>query len=105
MGWSFNWVSTYGSSFNYDFQVSSTEDATREWAVPMLEDGLMPPIAIQNAEACGTDVVSYMAEGFGFNSFAREAETVYHTLLHKRSRRGVPYGLLPDPRPNADRPK
>lgn len=28
MGWSFNWVSTYGSAFNYDFQVSSTEEAT-----------------------------------------------------------------------------
>ncbi len=28
MGWSFNWVSTHGSSFDYDFQVSSTEDAT-----------------------------------------------------------------------------
>ena len=81
MGWGFNWVSTYGSNFNYDFQVSSTEEATREWAAPMLEDGLLPPIAIQNAEACGTDVISYIAEGFGFNSFAvKQRPSITHTL-------------------------
>jgi predicted dithiol-disulfide oxidoreductase (DUF899 family) len=26
MGWSFNWVSAYGSDFNYDYHVSFTED-------------------------------------------------------------------------------
>jgi predicted dithiol-disulfide oxidoreductase (DUF899 family) len=88
MGWSFTWASSYGSDFNYDFGVSSTEEATREWITPMHDSGL-PPIATQNASACGTDVVSYLAEGFGFNTFACESDTVYHT--YSSSSRGVEF--------------
>jgi predicted dithiol-disulfide oxidoreductase (DUF899 family) len=43
MGWSFPWVSAGGSDFNFDFGISSTEEAAREWAMPMLERGEMPP--------------------------------------------------------------
>jgi len=57
MGWSFNWASSRESDFNFDFGVSATEEATREWVAPMLEDGLLPPIASQNARASGTDIV------------------------------------------------
>ena len=88
MGWSFNWASSYESDFNYDFGVSSTEEATHEWVTPMLEGGL-PPIAFQNARACGTEVVSYISEGFGVTAFARESETVYHT--YSSSSRGVEF--------------
>jgi predicted dithiol-disulfide oxidoreductase (DUF899 family) len=78
MGWAFNWVSSFENDFSYDFGISSTEETTREWVTPMLDGGL-PPIAGQNARACGTDIVSYLSEGFGVNMFAREGETVYHT--------------------------
>jgi hypothetical protein len=37
----------------------------------------LPSIAIQNARATGTDVVSYLVEGFGFTVFAREGDSVY----------------------------
>ncbi len=30
MGWCFNWVSSFGTDFNYDFRVSFTKDQTRE---------------------------------------------------------------------------
>jgi predicted dithiol-disulfide oxidoreductase (DUF899 family) len=33
MGWRFDWVSSYGSSFNYDFQVSFTKDQIAEGRV------------------------------------------------------------------------
>jgi len=89
MGWSFNWASSYESDFNFDFGVSSTEEATREWAAPMLEGGLLPPIASQNASASGTDVISYLSEGFGVNTFARESDTVYHT--YSSGARGVEF--------------
>jgi predicted dithiol-disulfide oxidoreductase (DUF899 family) len=79
MGWSFNWASTHGSDFNFDFGVSSTQEVTREWVVPMLEGGLLPPIAGHNARACGTDIVSYLCEGFGVSTFARESDCVYQT--------------------------
>jgi predicted dithiol-disulfide oxidoreductase (DUF899 family) len=89
MGWRFNWASTYESDFNFDLGVSSTKEATREWVAPMLEDGRLPPIASQNATASGTDVVSYLAEGFGVNTFARESDTVYHT--NSSTSRGVEF--------------
>jgi predicted dithiol-disulfide oxidoreductase (DUF899 family) len=88
MGWSFNWASTYESDFNYDFGVSSTKEATREWVTPMLEGGL-PPIASQNARATGTDIVSYLSEGFGVTTFARENDTIYHT--YSSTSRGVEF--------------
>jgi predicted dithiol-disulfide oxidoreductase (DUF899 family) len=89
MGWTFNWASSHESDFNFDFGVSSTEKATREWVAPMLEGGLLPPIASQNASASGTDIVSYLSEGFGVNTFARECDTVYHA--YSSTARGVEF--------------
>jgi predicted dithiol-disulfide oxidoreductase (DUF899 family) len=88
MGWNFTWASGYETDFNYDFGVSSTEEATREWVTAMPEGGL-PPIASQNARASGTDLVSYLAEGFGYNTFALENDTVYHT--YSCAARGVEF--------------
>jgi predicted dithiol-disulfide oxidoreductase (DUF899 family) len=89
MGWSFNWASSYNSDFTFDFGVSSTEETTRGWAEPALEEGWMPPIASQNAAACGTDIISYLCEGFGVDVFARERDTVYHT--YSSNGRGVEF--------------
>jgi len=89
MGWSFTWASSYQSDFSFDFGISGTEEATRAWVAPLLEDGLLPPIASQNASACGTDVVRYLAEGFGVNVFVRESDTVYHT--YASTSRGVEF--------------
>jgi predicted dithiol-disulfide oxidoreductase (DUF899 family) len=89
MGWSFPWVCAGESDFTFDFGVSSTEEATREWVTPMLEGGLLPPIARQNASATGTDIVSYLEEGFGVDVFAREGDTVYH--CYSSNSRGVEF--------------
>jgi predicted dithiol-disulfide oxidoreductase (DUF899 family) len=89
MGWSFNWASSHESDFNLDFGVSGTEEATREWVQPALEGGQMPPIASQNAAACGVDIVNYLAEGFGIDTFAREGDTVYHS--YSSTARGVEF--------------
>ena len=72
-----------------DFGVSGTVEAPRAWAEPMLEQGELPPIAIQNARATGTDVVSYLTEGFGFTVFARESDTAYH--CYSSGGRGVEF--------------
>ena len=37
MGWSFNWVSSHDSDFNFDFGVSAGEPMTRDPGVPQLE--------------------------------------------------------------------
>jgi predicted dithiol-disulfide oxidoreductase (DUF899 family) len=47
MGWSFTWVSAANSDFNVDLGFSSSEEQTREWVAPMLEQ--LPPIAGRNA--------------------------------------------------------
>jgi len=43
----------------------------------------------QNAKACGTDIISYLSEGFGVNTFAREGNTVYR--CDSSSARGVEF--------------
>jgi predicted dithiol-disulfide oxidoreductase (DUF899 family) len=95
MGWSFPWVSTANSEFNIDLGFSSSEEQTREWATPMLEQ--LPPIAARNARETGTDVIGYLTEGFGFSAFVLEGDAVYQT--YSAAARGVEflmgyYGIL-----------
>jgi predicted dithiol-disulfide oxidoreductase (DUF899 family) len=78
MGWSFPWVSSADSDFNFDFGASYTEAAVRENMGPIL-DGEAPPIVQHNATASGTDVVSYLSEAPLFNAFALADGSVYHT--------------------------
>jgi len=76
MGWSFPWVSSADSDFNFDFDTSRTEEKTRAEIKPMIEVG-MPPIVDQLAAASGTDVVGYLSEGPGFSSFVLDQAVVY----------------------------
>ncbi|MGH2864194.1 MAG: DUF899 domain-containing protein [Solirubrobacteraceae bacterium] len=89
MGWSFPWASNADSDFDSDYGISSTGEQTREWAEPMLAAGELPPIVEHNAGATGTDAVTYLSEGFGFNAFALEEGVVYHT--YSTSGRGVEF--------------
>jgi predicted dithiol-disulfide oxidoreductase (DUF899 family) len=92
MGWTFPWVSSEGSDFNFDFEVSHTE----EQLAPFLE-GDLPPVIAQFAAACGTDPAGFMAEGPGLSAFALSDGVVYHT--YSTYARGLEimlgfYGLL-----------
>jgi predicted dithiol-disulfide oxidoreductase (DUF899 family) len=87
MGWDFNWASSHESDFGVDLGFSSTPEQAREWVPPMLDQ--LPPIAARNASATGTDLVTYLAEGFGFSSFALEDGTVYET--YATTGRGVEF--------------
>jgi predicted dithiol-disulfide oxidoreductase (DUF899 family) len=77
MGWSFPWVSSAGSEFNFDFSMSQTEEQTREAIKPMIEAGI-PPILDHLASASGTDVVGYLTEAPGFSTFVRDEGAVFH---------------------------
>jgi predicted dithiol-disulfide oxidoreductase (DUF899 family) len=77
MGWSFPWVSSEGSDFNFDFGMSRTEEQTREAIKPMIEAGTAP-ILDHMANATGTDVVGYLSEGPGFSAFVLDDGVVYH---------------------------
>src|ERR1035438_6183106 len=76
MGWSFNWVSSYDSDFNFDFGVSGAEASNEVTLSLEANEGAMfrrleasgfrenlPPIVAQNASGCGTDVAGYVSEG------------------------------------------
>lgn len=84
MGWSFPWVSTARTDFNFDLGFSFTDEQAREAVAQLRPTGLtpwagLPPIVEQNARATGTDVVGYLTESPGFSTFVRDDGTVYHT--------------------------
>ncbi|WP_454853540.1 DUF899 domain-containing protein [Rhizobium binxianense] len=97
MGWSFPWVSSFGSDFNGDFSVWFSEEQQRdgieynyhrepplagpargqtvqEWNL----EGSDSPIA-QIAASTGTDIATYTRDRPGVSAFVLEDGTVYHT--------------------------
>jgi predicted dithiol-disulfide oxidoreductase (DUF899 family) len=78
MGWSFPWVSSAPTDFNFDLGFSHTEEEGRAVVAQMMGSGVVPPIVEQNARATGTDPAGYMTESPGFSTFVREEGAVYH---------------------------
>jgi predicted dithiol-disulfide oxidoreductase (DUF899 family) len=94
MGWSFPWASSLGGDFNFDFNVSLTEEQQREgavdynyrrepaWTLQGIGDSLTKsgegPVA-QIAATTGTDVATYTRERPGMSAFVLEDGVVYHT--------------------------
>ena len=74
MGWSFPWASSHATDFNFDFDVSHTEEQLSQFL-----QGDAPPVIAQLAAACGTNPAGYLSEGPGLSAFALEDATVYHT--------------------------
>jgi predicted dithiol-disulfide oxidoreductase (DUF899 family) len=87
MGWTFPWASSGGSDFNFDCNVSFTEEQQREGSIeynyrlgghaldvrPVLE-----PV-VQLAAMSGTDVPTYGRDRPGMSAFVLEDGVVYHT--------------------------
>jgi len=94
LGWTFPWASSLGVDFNFDFNVSLTEEQQREGAVeynyrrePALTvrgigDALTKrgegPVA-EMAAMTGTDLATYTRERPGLSAFVFEDGVVYHT--------------------------
>lgn len=84
MGWSFPWVSSFGSDFNYDFAVGFTDvqqDSGYEYnfqeSPPIPRDEPTSPMG--HAAACGVDLRTYVKELPGMSAFALRDGQVYHT--------------------------
>jgi predicted dithiol-disulfide oxidoreductase (DUF899 family) len=94
MGWRFPWASSLGGDFNYDFNVSLTEQQQRDgtvdynyrreaaWTLRGIDDALTKggegPVA-EIASMTGTDVATYTRERPGMSAFVREDGAIYHT--------------------------
>jgi predicted dithiol-disulfide oxidoreductase (DUF899 family) len=87
MGWTFPWASSLGSDFNFDFNVSITEEQQREGGIEynyrrgghvIVATPLPEPVA-RFAAMCGTDAATYVRDRPGMSAFALEGGVVYHT--------------------------
>jgi predicted dithiol-disulfide oxidoreductase (DUF899 family) len=96
MGWTFPWASSLSSDFNFDLNVSVTEEQQREGTVdynyrraaspqlprgdrPKTRAGAKPDGPAKGAAMAGTDVASYARERPGMGAFVLEDGIVYHT--------------------------
>jgi predicted dithiol-disulfide oxidoreductase (DUF899 family) len=88
MGWTFPWASSLGGDFNFDFNVSITEEQQREGAIEYNyergghaldakpEAAPLEPVAF--AAMTGTDVATYTRERPGMSAFVLEDGVIYH---------------------------
>jgi predicted dithiol-disulfide oxidoreductase (DUF899 family) len=87
MGWTFPWASSLGDDFNFDFNVSITEEQQREGGSEYnyrrgghaMVEATLPEAVLQNAAATGIDAATYVRERPGMSAFALEDGVVYHT--------------------------
>jgi len=103
MGWTFPWASSIGSDFNFDFNVSFTEDQQRQGRIEYnyergghaMDASPVPEPVTQLAVVCGTDASTYSLDRPGLSAFALEEGVVYHT--YSTYSRGVDaiWGMYP----------
>ncbi|MBV9271309.1 MAG: DUF899 domain-containing protein [Candidatus Eremiobacteraeota bacterium] len=90
MGWTFPWASSSESDFNFQFNVSYTEEQQREGDLEYNFTHLDVPRVVEDsdddtgwgarfAKMTGTDRSKYMRELPGVSAFVRENGNVYHT--------------------------
>jgi predicted dithiol-disulfide oxidoreductase (DUF899 family) len=84
MGWTFPWASAGESGFNFDFNVSFTEQVQREgeitynYAKGRHAMDTVPPAVVGFATSVGTDAPTYTRERPGISTFVLEDGVVYH---------------------------
>jgi predicted dithiol-disulfide oxidoreductase (DUF899 family) len=87
MGWTFPWASSLGGDFNFDFNVSFTEEQQHKGVVEYnyrrgghaMDMSPVPPPVAELAAASGTDAPTYSRDRPGLSAFVLEDGVVYHT--------------------------
>lgn len=79
MGWTFPYVSTYGTEFPFDFNLAMTPEQAQ--AIPPVKEMIdNPPEWLQDwSRQIGAKLEDGLREGPSFIAFARENGNVYHT--------------------------
>jgi predicted dithiol-disulfide oxidoreductase (DUF899 family) len=87
LGWTFPWASSFGGEFNYDFNVSVTEEQQRtgnteynfERGKHVIDRLEFPPPVVEFAKNCGTDAATFTRDRPGMSTFKLEDGVIYHT--------------------------
>lgn len=88
LGWSFSWASSHSGDFNYDFNVSFTEEQQRTGAVDynfergghaMDQTTDFPQMVKDVASGAGTDPLTFVRDRPGVSAFAMHNGEIYHT--------------------------
>jgi predicted dithiol-disulfide oxidoreductase (DUF899 family) len=111
MGWTFQWASSVGGDFNFDFCASNTEEQQHAGGIeynyrreaPLRTRGregaeisrATPDGPVTFAAMCGTDAATYIRERPGMSAFALEDRVVYHAYsTYARGLDGL-WGMCP----------
>jgi len=101
MGWSFPWASSATSDFNFDFNVSFSEEQGRQGTaeynfrpVPQMDWSSIPVVTGFAAQS-GASAAQYVRERPGMSAFIREDGAIYHS--YSSYSRGVDaiWGMYP----------
>jgi predicted dithiol-disulfide oxidoreductase (DUF899 family) len=88
MGWTFPWASSHSGDFNFDFNISFTEEQQRAGSIEynyrrgghaMDAATKFPEPVVQFAATCGTDALTYTRDRPGQSAFVMEDGVIYHT--------------------------
>jgi predicted dithiol-disulfide oxidoreductase (DUF899 family) len=103
MGWRFPWASSGDGDFNFDFNVSFTEEQQRKGLIEynyerggLAMDVAPAPAPVAHfAQECGTDVPAYARDRPGMSAFVIEDGVLYHTYsTYSRGVDGI-WGVYP----------
>jgi predicted dithiol-disulfide oxidoreductase (DUF899 family) len=103
MGWTFPWASSLASVFNFDFNVSFTEEQQCEGVIEYnyergghaMDATPVPEPVARFAATCGTDAPSYSRDRPGMSAFVLNDGVVYHTYsTYSRGVDGI-WGVYP----------
>jgi predicted dithiol-disulfide oxidoreductase (DUF899 family) len=86
LGWSFPWASSFGGEFNFDFNVSITDEQQRAGGVEYnfergkhaIDQKEPSPVVSQIAGGCGVDAPTFMRDRPGMSTFVQEDGAIYH---------------------------
>ncbi len=87
MGWTFPWASSLTSDFNYDFNVSISDQQQRSGdyeynyskGTHAMDAATPPPPVVEFANSVGTDALTYTRDRPGMSAFVLEDGAIYHT--------------------------
>lgn len=87
LGWTFPWASSQRGDFNFDFNVSITEEQQQKGGVEYnyrvgghaMNAADFPKPVVQFAATCGTDAPTYVRDRPGMSAFVRQDGAIYHT--------------------------